>query len=92
MTASPDSCFSKANLSIAQACAITCQGNANNNFQQDTVFFLDNWYQENFGVMAVKSVAAPFCLTVSDGVPSKHSQYCSKLVDLSLNDLTEKPI
>ena len=80
-------------IPIAQACAITFQGNASNNLQQDAFFFLDNWYQEDLGVMAVTPVELPFCLAVSDGVASSnHSQYCSKVVDLSLNDLTEKPI
>ena len=63
---------------LAQACAITFQGNASNNLQQDTFFFLDNWYQEDLGVMAV---AVPFCLAVSDGVASSnYSQHCSKAV------------
>ena len=66
---------------IAQACAITFQGNASNNLQQDAFFFLDNWYQEDLGVMAVTSVELPFCLAVSDGVASSnHSQHCSKAV------------
>ena len=47
-------------LPIAQACAITFQGNASNNLQQDAFFFLDNWYQEDLGVMAVTSVELPF--------------------------------
>ena len=68
-------------LSIAQACAITFQGNASNNLQQDAFFFLDNWYQEDLGVMAITPVASPFCLAVSDGVASSnHSQHCSKAV------------
>ena len=66
---------------LAQACAITFQGNASNNLQQDAFFFLDNWYQEDLGVMAVTSVELPFCLAVSDGVASSnYSQYCSKAV------------
>ena len=81
MTASLNNCLLKETLSIAQACAITFQGNASNNLQQDAFFFLDNWYQEDLGVMAVTPVAAPFCLAVSDGVASSnHSQYCSKAV------------
>lgn len=67
--------------SIAQACAITFLGNASNNLQQDAFFFLDNWYQEDLGVMAVTPVALPFNLAVSDGVASSnHSQHCSKAV------------
>ena len=66
---------------IAQACAITFQGNASNGLQQDAFFFLDHWYQEDLGVMAVTSVQAPFCLAVSDGVASSdQSQHCSKAV------------
>lgn len=63
---------------IAHACAITFQGNASNNIQQDAFFFLDHWYQENLGIMPVTSVQAPFCLAVSDGVASSNqSQHCS---------------
>lgn len=66
---------------IAHACAITFQGNASNNLQQDAFFFLDHWYQENLGIMPVTSVQAPFCLAVSDGVASSNqSQHCSKAV------------
>ncbi len=66
---------------LAQACVITFQGNASNNLQQDAFFFLDNWYQEYLGVMAMTPVATPFCLAVSDGVASSdHSQHCSKAV------------
>ena len=81
MTASLNNCLLKGTLSIAQACAITFQGNASNNLQQDAFFFLDHWYQEGLGVMAVTPVASPFCLAVSDGVAnSNYSQYCSKAV------------
>lgn len=66
---------------IAKACAITFLGNAGNGLQQDAFFFLDHWYQEDLGVMAVTSVQAPFCLAVSDGVASSdQSQHCSKAV------------
>ena len=68
-------------LSTARACAITFKGNASNNLQQDAFFFLDNWYQEDLGVMAVTPVELPFCLAVSDGVASSNcSQHCSKEV------------
>lgn len=81
MTASPNNRPSQNPRSIAKACAITFQGNASNNLQQDAFFFLDNWYQENLGVMAITSVTAPFCLAVSDGVASSsYSQHCSKAV------------
>ncbi|MGP4848620.1 PP2C family protein-serine/threonine phosphatase, partial [Marinobacter sp. 1Y8] len=76
-----DHCPLKETPSIAQTCAITFLGNASNTLQQDAFFFLDNWYQEDLGVMAVTSVALPFCLAVSDGVASSnHSQHCSKAV------------
>ena len=66
---------------LAQACVITFLGNASNNLQQDAFFFLDHWYQEDLGVMAVTPVASPFCLAVSDGVASSNrSQHCSKAV------------
>lgn len=88
MTASLNNSPSIANPHIAQACAITFQGNASNNLQQDAFFFLDNWYQEELGVMAVTSVAAPFCLTVSDGVASSdYSQHCSKAVVKAISRL-----
>lgn len=81
MTASPNNFYSQNAHSIAQACAITFQGNASNNLQQDAFFFLDNWYQEDLGMMAVTPVVAPFCLAVSDGVASSNqSQHCSKAV------------
>lgn len=76
------------NPSIVQACAITFQGNASNNLQQDAFFFLDNWYQEDLGVMAMTSVASPFCLAVSDGVASSNqSQHCSKAVVKAISRL-----
>ena len=75
-------------LPIAQACAITFQGNASNNLQQDAFFFLDNWYQEDLGMMSVTSVELPFCLAVSDGVASSnHSQHCSKSVVKAISRL-----
>ncbi|WP_201632175.1 PP2C family protein-serine/threonine phosphatase [Psychrobacter immobilis] len=81
MTASTNDCSSKVNPHIAQACVITFQGNASNNLQQDAFFFLDHWYQEDLGVMAVIPVVSPFCLAVSDGVASSnYSQHCSKAV------------
>ena len=88
MTASLNNCPLNDTSSIAQACAITFQGNASNNLQQDAFFFLDNWYQENLGVMAVTSVELPFCLAVSDGVASSnHSQHCSKSVVKAISRL-----
>ena len=88
MTSSLNNCPSQNTPSIAQACAIIFQGNASNNLQQDAFFFLDNWYQEDLGVMAVTSVASPFFLAVSDGVASSNrSQYCSKAV-VSMSQLS----
>ena len=81
MTASPNNLFSQNTPFIAQACAVTFLGNASNNLQQDAFFFLDNWYQEDLGVMVVTPVVSPFCLAVSDGVASSNqSQHCSKAV------------
>lgn len=60
MTTFIDHCSLKDIFSIAQACAITFLGNAGNNLQQDAFFFLDNWYQEGLGVMAVTSVTSLF--------------------------------
>ena len=60
MTASLNSCPLNDTSSIAQACAITFQGNASNNLQQDAFFFLDNWYQEDLGVMAVLNSRSRF--------------------------------
>lgn len=73
---------------IANACAITFQGNARNGLQQDAFFFLDHWYQEDLGIMSLTSVQAPFCLAVSDGVGSSNqSQHCSKAVVKAIKTL-----
>ena len=88
MTASLNNCPLNDTSSIAQACAITFQGNASNNLQQDAFFFLDNWYQEDLGMMAVTSFASAFCLAASDGVASSsHSQNCSKAVVKAISRL-----
>ena len=88
MTASLNNCPLNDTSSIAQACAITFQGNASNNLQQDAFFFLDNWYQEDLGMMAVTSFASPFCLAASDGVASSsRSQHCSKAVVKAISRL-----
>ena len=88
MTASLNNCPLNDTSSIAQACAITFQGNASNNLQQDAFLFLDNWYQEDLGMMAVTSFASPFCLAASDGVASSsHSQNCSKAVVKAISRL-----
>ncbi|WP_201543818.1 PP2C family protein-serine/threonine phosphatase [Psychrobacter sp. H7-1] len=75
---------------VGQACAITFQGNASNNRQQDAFFFIDDYYQERLGVTAVKSISPPFCLAVSDGVASSnYSQHCSKAVVKSIKSLID---
>lgn len=88
MTASLSDEYDPFIKAIAQACIITFQGNASNQLQQDAFFFLDHWYQEGLGVMAVTSVQAPFCLAVSDGVASSNqSQHCSKAVVKAIKKL-----
>ena len=88
MTFHPNSSVPNTAKIVAQACAITFQGNASNNLQQDAFFFLDHWYQEDLGVMAITSVASPFCLAVSDGVASSnYSQHCSKAVVKAIKSL-----
>jgi protein phosphatase len=88
MTASLNNCPLKDISSIAQACVITFQGNASNNLQQDDFFFLDNWYQEDLGMMALTPIEAPFCLAVSDGVASSnYSQNCSKALVKAVRQL-----
>lgn len=81
MTTSPNNFPLKSSRPIAQACAITFQGNASNQRQQDALFFLDDWYQETLGITEITAVAAPFCFAVSDGVASSnYSQHCSKAI------------
>lgn len=88
MTFPPNSSVPNTAKIVAQACTITFQGNASNQLQQDTFFFLDHWYQEDLGMMAITSVASPFCLAVSDGVASSnHSQHCSKAVVKAIKSL-----
>ena len=88
MNTSSNDRYPKSAKSVAQACATTFQGNASNQLQQDAFFFLDNWYQEDLGVMAVTPVASPFCLAVSDGVASSNqSQHCSKAVVKAISRL-----
>ena len=73
---------------IAQTCAITFQGHASNNLQQDAFFLLDDWYQEALGVTEIMPVKWPFCVAVSDGVASStYSQYCSKAVVRAIKSL-----
>ena len=88
MNTSSNDRYPKSAKSVAQACAISFKGNASNNLQQDAFFFLDNWYQEDLGVMAVTPVTLPFCLAVSDGVASSnYSQHCSKAVVKAISRL-----
>lgn len=75
----------------ATACAITFQGNASNNRQQDAFFFIDDYYQETLGVTEVKATSLPLYLAVSDGVASSnYSQHCSKAVVKSIKALIDR--
>lgn len=88
MNTSPNESYPKSINSIAQACAITFQGNASNQRQQDTFFFLDNWYQETLGITEIIAIEMPFCFAVSDGVASSnYSQHCSKEVVKAIESL-----
>ena len=88
MTTFPNDSLIKSSHLIAQACAITFQGNASNQLQQDAFFFLDDWYQETLGITEIRTIEAPFCLAVSDGVASSnYSQHCSKAVVKVIKDL-----
>lgn len=88
MNASLNDCSTQELSFIAQACAITFQGNASNQLQQDAFFFLEDWYQEDLGMMAITPVTVSFCLAVSDGVASSnYSQYCSKAVVKAIKSL-----
>ncbi|CAM4000519.1 PP2C family serine/threonine-protein phosphatase [Psychrobacter arenosus] len=88
MTPSIDSTHALYDHAIAQACAITFQGNASNERQQDAFFFLEDWYQETLGVTEIIAVASPFCFAVSDGVASSnYSQHCSKAIVKAIKKL-----
>ncbi|MDN5566726.1 MAG: hypothetical protein L0G25_07945 [Psychrobacter sp.] len=67
MTILPKNDSPKSNCSLAQTCAITFQGNASNQRQQDAIFFVDDWYQETLGITEIVGINSPFCLAVSDG-------------------------
>ncbi len=74
--------------SIAQTCAITFQGNASNQLQQDAFYLLNDWYQEALGITDILPFKAPFCLAVSDGIASSnYSQHCSKAVVKAIKSL-----
>lgn len=76
------------NACHAHACAITFQGNASNQCQQDAFFFLDDWYQETLGMTESVAIDSAFCLAVSDGVASSdYSQHCSKAVVKAIKTL-----
>ncbi len=88
MTTSASNVSSNSEQSIAQTCAITFQGNASNQRQQDAFFFFDDWYQETLGVTEITAIKSPFCLAVSDGVASSnYSQHCSKAVVKAIKKL-----
>ena len=59
-------------------CAMTFQGNASNELQQDAFFFVDDYYQEALGITPVHRYDDAFCVAVSDGVSqSDFSQVAS---------------
>lgn len=88
MTTLPKHGSPKSNCSLAQTCAITFQGNASNQRQQDAFFLLNDWYQETLGITEVLSINSPFCLAVSDGVASSnYSQHCSKAIVKAIKSL-----
>ena len=65
-------------LLSAQFCAMSFQGNAVNQLQQDAFFFLDDYYQTPLGITEVQTSEEAFCVAVADGVAqSSLSQYAS---------------
>ena len=62
----------------AQLCAMSFQGNAVNQLQQDAFFFLNDCYQTSLGITEVQTSEEAFCVAVADGVAqSSLSQYAS---------------
>ena len=62
----------------AQLCAMSFQGNAVNQLQQDAFFFLNDYYQTPLGITEVQTSEEAFCVAVADGVAqSSLSQYAS---------------
>ena len=65
-------------LLSAQFCAMSFQGNAVNQLQQDAFFFLDDYYQTPLGITEIKMCEKDFCVAVADGVAQSNlSQYAS---------------
>lgn len=93
MTIFSDTDFLYSSSVIAQTCAITFQGNASNEKQQDAFFFIDNWYRETLGITEVVNIKSSFCLAVSDGVASSnYSQHCSKAVVKAVKSLWQESL
>ena len=62
----------------AQLCAMSFQGNAVNQLQQDAFFFLDDYYQTPLGITEIQTCEKDFCVAVADGVAQSNlSQYAS---------------
>lgn len=62
----------------AQLCAMSFQGNAVNQLQQDAFFFLNDCYQTSLGITEVQTSEEAFCVAVADGVAQSNlSQYAS---------------
>lgn len=65
-------------LLSAQFCAMSFQGNAVNQLQQDAFFFLDDYYQTPLGITEIQTCEKDFCVAVADGVAQSNlSQYAS---------------
>lgn len=69
------------NLS-AILCAMTFQGNASNGLQQDTFFFVDDYYQEVLGITPVHRCDDAFCVAVSDGVSQSNLSQVASLTTM----------
>ena len=62
----------------AKLCAISFQGNAVNQLQQDAFFLIDDYYQTPLGITEVKMCEKDFCVAVADGVAQSNlSQHAS---------------
>lgn len=60
-------------------CAMTFQGNASNDLQQDAFFFVDDYYQEALGITPVHRCDDAFCVAVSDGVSQSNLSQVASL-------------
>lgn len=87
---------------LTSLCAMTFQGNATNDLQQDAFFFIDTCYHEKLGITPIAICGNAFCVAVSDGVAkSPLSEYASQAVVKAVaqqwqsyltNPATQKPI